>query len=307
MTDHTTRAAIGRLCTAMITPFRADGAVDLEATAELARALVASGTESIVVTGSTGEGATLSEDETIEVWRTVNQAVGGDVAVIAGATNNDTARSIALCQEAERLGLDAVLLTVPAYNKPTQAGLIAHFTAIAEATSLPGLLYNVPGRTSLNMTAATTLELAQLPNVCGIKEASGDLAQIAAIIDGAPAGFQVWSGNDGDTLPVLALGGYGVVSVAGHLVGRQIRELISACVAGSNETAASIHHTLTPLIEALFCESNPTPLKFALNEVGFTVGDPRLPLLPATESARATVRAALDAAQIDLPVRAEAV
>ena len=144
MTD-TNRAAIGRLCTAMITPFRADGAVDLETTAELARALVASGTESIVATGSTGEGATLSDDETVEVWRTINEAVGANVAVIAGATNNDTAHSIALSQEAERLGLDAVLMTVPAYNKPTQAGLVAHFTAIADATSLPGMLYNIPG------------------------------------------------------------------------------------------------------------------------------------------------------------------
>jgi 4-hydroxy-tetrahydrodipicolinate synthase len=291
----------------MITPFRADGAVDLDATAELARALVASGTESIVATGSTGEGATLSEDETVEVWRAVNEAVGPDVAVIAGSTNNDTARSIALSQEAERLGLDALLLTVPAYNKPTQAGLVAHFSAIVEATSLPCMLYNVPSRTALNMTAATTLELAQLPRICGVKEASGDLTQIAAIIDGAPAGFHVWSGNDGDTLPVLALGGYGVVSVAGHLVGAQIREMISACVAGSNETAAGIHHALTPLIDALFCETSPSPLKFALNEVGFPAGDPRLPLLPATDEARTTVRAALEGAQVDLPLAAGAV
>ena len=302
MTNTTTRAAIGRLCTAMVTPFASDGAVDLEATAELARALVASGTESIVATGSTGEGATLSDDEAVEVWRATKAAVGPDVAVIAGATDNDTARSIALAQEAERLGVDALLLTVPAYNKPTQAGLVAHFTAILEATTLPGMLYNVPSRTALNMTAETTLQLAAHPQVCGVKEASGDLAQIAAIIDGAPEGFHVWSGNDADTLPVLALGGYGVVSVAGHLVGRQIRELISACVAGSNATAASIHHALTPLVDALFCESNPIPLKFALNEVGLTVGEPRLPLLPATEAARATVRAALEASQIDLPV-----
>lgn len=303
--SDTTHTAIGRLCTAMITPFRADGAVDLDTAAELARALVASGTETIVATGSTGEGATLSDDETVEVWRAVKEAVGPDVAVVAGATNNDTARSIALSQEAERLGLDAVLMTVPAYNKPTQAGLIAHFSAIADATELPGMLYNVPSRTALNMTAATTLELAEHPRICGIKEASGDLAQIAAIIDGAPRGFRVWSGNDGDTLPVLALGGFGVVSVAGHLVGAQIREMISACVAGSNETAASIHHRLTLLIDALFCESNPTPLKFALNEVGFPVGDPRLPLLPATEAARATVRAALARSEVDLPVPAK--
>jgi 4-hydroxy-tetrahydrodipicolinate synthase len=304
MTDHTP-AAIGRLCTAMITPFRADGAVDLDATAELARALVASGTESIVATGSTGEAATLNDEETVEVWRAIKTAVGGDVAVVAGATNNDTARSIALSQEAERLALDAVLLTVPAYNKPTQAGLIAHFSAIADATSLPGMLYNVPSRTALNMTAETTLELAAHPRICGIKEASGDLAQIAAIIDGAPRGFRVWSGNDGDTLPVLSLGGHGVVSVAGHLVGAQIREMISACVAGSNETAAGLHYRLTPLIDALFCESNPTPLKFALNEVGFPVGDPRMPLLPATEAARATIRAALARTEVDLPVPAK--
>ena len=215
------------------------GDIDLDAAKVLAKALIASGTDGIVSTGSTGEAATLSEEETIAVWRATKEAVGADVAVIAGATNNDTRRSVRLTREAERAGMDGVLMTVPAYSKPPQSGLIKHFSAIAEATSLPGILYNIPGRAALNMTTQTVVALAQVPNIVGIKEASGDLAQIGAIIDAAPDGFRVWSGNDSDTLAVLALGGYGIVSVAGHLVGRQIRAMIDASLAGQNAEAAA--------------------------------------------------------------------
>src|SRR5690606_3926368 len=223
-------APFGRLMTAMVTPFTADGEVDLEQTKMLARALVASGTEGIVSTGSTGEAPALAEAETVAVWRATKEAVGPGVAVIAGATNNDTRRSIRLTEAAEREGMDGVLLTVPAYNRPTQDGLVAHFRSIARSTSLPCLLYNVPGRTSLNMDVGTTLRLAEEPNIVGIKEASGELNQIGAIIDVAPADFRVWSGNDSDTLVVMALGGYGVISVAAHLIGFQIRSMIDAIV-----------------------------------------------------------------------------
>lgn len=295
-------APLGRLLTAMITPMTPAGAVDIEGVRRLAQALVASGTEGIVATGSTGEAPTLSDDETVAVWRATKEAVGPGVAVIAGATNNDTRRSVRLAREAERAGLDGVLLTVPAYNKPPQAGLLRHFTAIAGATSLPCLLYNVPSRTSLNMTAKTTLELAQVPNIAGIKEASGDLGQIGAIIDAAPAGFRVWSGNDSDTLAVLALGGYGVVSVAGHLVSRQIRAMIDASLAGRNAEAAAIHHRLMPLIDILFIESNPIPVKYAVNLAGIAVGDCRLPLVPPSDSAQTLLRAEL--ARHTLDVRA---
>ena len=296
----------GRPFTAMITPMHPDGSVHLERVADLARALVASGTEGIVITGTTGESPVLTRDEKLAIWETAKEAAGPDVAVIAGATDNDTARSIELAMDAERLGLDGLLLTVPAYNKPPQAGLIAHFTAIADATALPGMLYNVPSRTALNMTAETTLRLAEHPNIIGVKEASADLEQIAAIIDGAPEGFRVWSGNDADTLGVMRLGGYGVVSVAAHLVGTRIREQIAASVAGSDEAAEAIHDALTPLVDVLFIESNPIPTKFALNELGFDVGEARLPLVPASEAAAEAIRAELARHRIDLPVPAKA-
>ena len=297
-------APFGRLITAMVTPFAPNGDVDLDAVRTLARALVASGTESIVSTGSTGEAATLSEEETLAVWRATKEAVGPNVAVIAGATNNDTRRSVRLAAQAAGLGLDGVLLTVPAYSKPPQAGLVRHFTTIAAATPLPCLLYNIPGRAALNMTVGTTLALAEVSNIVGVKEASGDLAQIGKIIAGAPVGFRVWSGNDSDTLAVIAMGGYGVVSVASHLVGRQIREQIAAGLDGRAAEAAAIHHRLTPLIDALFVESNPIPVKYAVNLVGIAVGDPRLPLIPPSSAAAARIRAELSLHTIDLKVAA---
>ncbi|MDA0351394.1 MAG: 4-hydroxy-tetrahydrodipicolinate synthase [Chloroflexi bacterium] len=299
-------AEVGRLVTAMITPMTTEGEVDLAQTAELARALVASGTDSIVATGTTGEAPTLSDAEQFEVWRTVKAAVGPNVAVIAGATDNNTAASITRAKAAADLGMDGLLLTVPAYNKPTQAGLIAHFTAIAAATSLPCMLYNVPSRTASNMTAETTLALADLPNVFGIKEASASLEQIAHIIEHAPEGFRVWSGNDGDTLPILAIGGFGVVSVASHLAGKQISEMMAAAVAGDLARAGAIHRRLMPLVDALFYESSPQPLKYALNHLGFTVGTPRLPLVEASAGAQALVRTELTRHQIDLPIPATA-
>lgn len=299
-------ANFGRLLTAMATPMTVAGAVDRDRTGELARALVASGSEGLVVTGSTGEGPTLTEGERRDAWAAVRAAVDESVAVIAGVSTSATASTIALAREAERAGCDGLLLTVPAYNKPTQEGLVRHFEAIVQASSLPGLLYNVPSRTALNMTAETAIRLSRVQGIVGTKEASGDLAQIGEIIAGAEPGFRVWSGNDADTLPVMALGGYGVVSIASHLVGTQLRELIAACVDGSNATAAELHHRLAPLIEMLFVESNPIPLKFALAEVGFPVGEPRMPLLPASEWAVSLIRVELARQQIDLPVEVNA-
>ncbi len=293
-------APFGRLLTAMVTPFTSDGEVDLKQTKVLARALVASGTEGIVATGSTGEAAALSDDETVAVWRATKEAVGPDVAVIAGATNNDTRRSIRLTEAAEREGLDGVLLTVPAYSRPTQEGLVAHFRAIARSTALPGLLYNVPGRTALNMDVGTVLRLAEEPNIVGIKEASGELNQIGAIIDVAPEGFRVWSGNDSDTLVVMALGGCGVVSVASHLIGFQIRAMIDAVLGGRMPEAARMHHRMQTLVDVLFVESNPIPVKHALNQVGLSVGPPRLPLLPASSGAAAIIEAELQRHSIDV-------
>ena len=299
-------AEFGRLMTAMVTPMREDGAVDYARAVDLAKALVDSGSDGLVVAGSTGEGITLTADEKIELWREVRAALAPGVAVIAGSSNSSTVESIALSREAERLGCDGLLLTVPAYNKPTQEGLVRHFTAIADATALPGLLYNVPSRTALNMAPETTLRLAQHPRIVGVKEASGDLAQIGRIIADAPAGFRVWSGNDSDTLAVMALGGYGIVSVAAHLVGRQISALIEACVSGALPRAAALHHQLTPLVDALFIESNPIPVKYALAVAGFEVGPPRLPLLPASDAAAARIRLEVARQTLDLPIAAPA-
>ncbi|PKN82728.1 MAG: 4-hydroxy-tetrahydrodipicolinate synthase [Chloroflexi bacterium HGW-Chloroflexi-9] len=293
-------AEFGRLLTAMITPMSPDGSVDLVAAQLLARALVASGTEGIVATGSTGEAPTLSEEETVAVWAAVKRAVGPSVPVIAGATNNDTRKSVRMTEAAEAAGLDGVLLTTPAYNKPPQAGLIAHFQTIANATSLPCLLYNIPGRSAVNMTAATMLTLAEVPNIVGVKESSEDFGQIGQVIAHAPEGFRVWSGNDTDTPMVMALGGYGVVSVASHLVGTQIRQMLDAFLEGRVADAAAIHHRLAPLVGALFVESNPIPVKYAVNRAGLAVGACRLPLVPPSPAARERIDAEMARQQIDL-------
>lgn len=294
-------APLGRLLTAMITPMTPSGDIDIEGVKRLARALVASGTEGIVSTGSTGEAAALSEEETVAVWRTTKAAVGPEVAVIAGATSNNHRTSLRLTREAVKAGLDGVLFTVPAYSKPPQAGLVRHFTALADAADgLPCVLYNIPGRSALNMTADTTLRLAEVPNIVGIKESSEMFGQIGEIIRRAPEGFHVWSGNDTDTLMVMALGGYGVVSVASHLVGRQIRAQVEAACSGRTAEAAAIHHRLMPLVGALFVESNPIPVKYAVAKAGLPAGPPRLPLIEASDAARARIDAAMAQVTIDL-------
>ena len=295
-------AEIGRLLTAMATPFDRDGELDEAGVVRLARALLDSGSDGLVVAGTTGESPTLTKAETLRLFRIVKDAVGGRGAVIAGTGSYSTAESIEKTREAERIGVDGVLLVVPYYNKPTQEGLFRHFEAIARATALPCILYNVPGRTSINMTAETTIRLSHIPNIAGIKEASGDLAQSARIIQGAREGFRVWSGNDEDTLPILALGGYGVVSVASHLAGRQIATMIDAHLRHDSEEAAAIHRRLLPLVKALFLVGSPVPLKFALNEAGFPVGNPRLPLYPPDEAVAEQIRAELARHRLDLPV-----
>ncbi|MSP22581.1 MAG: 4-hydroxy-tetrahydrodipicolinate synthase [Dehalococcoidia bacterium] len=299
-------AEFGRLITAMATPMREDGAVDFGRAVDLAKALADSGSDGVVVAGSTGEGITLTAEEKVELWAEIRSALAPGIAVIAGSTNSATAESITLSREAERVSCDGLLFTVPAYNKPTQEGLVRHFTAIADATSLPAMLYNIPARSALNMTVETTLQLARHPRIVGVKEASADLAQIGRIIAGAPAGFRVWSGNDSDTLAVMAMGGYGIVSVAAHLVGRQIKALVEACVSGTITQAAALHHQLAPLVDVLFIESNPIPVKYALGVVGFEAGSPRLPLLPASDATAMRIRAELARHTIDLPVPSRA-
>ncbi|MGQ9571631.1 MAG: 4-hydroxy-tetrahydrodipicolinate synthase [Dehalococcoidia bacterium] len=296
-------AELGRLLTAMVTPFDDKGAVDYAQAKRLAAALLDSGSDGLVIGGTTGETPTLSHDEKLRLFGEVKQAVGDRGVVVAGTGNYNTAESIELSREAEKVGVDALLLTVPYYNRPTQEGLFRHFEAIAKSTSLPCILYNIPGRTGTNMTADTTIRLSRVPNIVGVKEASGNFGQIATIIEGASDGFRVWSGNDGDTLLILALGGYGVICVISHLTGLQMRQLIESFLAGRTEEAAKIHRRLLPLNDALMTLStNPIPVKYALNQIGFRVGPPRLPLVEPDDATGAKIMAEVRRHHIDLPV-----
>ena len=297
-------AELGRLLTAMVTPFTEDGRVDYAQAAKLARALIDSGSDGLVIGGTTGEAPAMSDDERLKLFDEVKQAIGEDGAVIAGTTDNNTIRSIELSKEAERIGVDALLLTVPAYNKPTQGGLIAHFTEIADAVSIPGILYNVPSRTALNMTVGTTLRLAQVPNIVGVKEASSDPDQIAFTIKDAPDGFKVWSGNDNETFSIVATGGYGVVSVAGNIIGNQVAAMIGSILEGNIERAASEHLRLLPIFKALFIITNPIPVRYAMKRAGFNVGPARLPM-QASDAEMAAFTAqfdpVMDMYQMDIP------
>lgn len=281
----------------MVTPMNADRTVDYERAAELARRLVASGSEGLVVAGTTGESPTLSADEKLKLFEAVVRAVGDQVAVIGGTGSYNTAETIRLTRRAEETGIHGVLLVTPYYNKPPQEGLYQHFKAVAESTKLPCILYNVPSRTSVNLAAATTLRLAQIPNIVGIKEC-GDLAQVAEIISGAPEGFRVWSGDDSATLPFLAVGAYGVVSVASHVVGPQMQQMIQAYLAGRVEEAAAWHRRLLPVFKGLFAVTNPVLVKAALEMVGFPVGPLRLPLVEANQQEREALRASLEKAGV---------
>ncbi len=295
---------IGRLITAMVTPFDEKGEVDYAQAKRLATALLDSGSDGLVITGTTGEGPTLTAAEKIRLYAEVKEAIGYRGTVIAGTTDNDTAKSIELSTEAASVGADALLLTVPAYNKPPQEGLYQHFKAIAESTELPCVLYNVTSRTSLNMTDETTLRLSKIDNIVGIKEAGSDLNQITRIIDGAGDDFRVWSGNDDETFSIMATGGYGVVSVLSHLVGNQIKQMMGYLLEGDVEKAAAEHRRLLPLFKVMFTVSNPIPLKYSLNHVGFNVGPMRLPLVPPDEKSAENIRNVLSDYEIDLPILA---
>jgi len=286
----------------MVTPLNEDGAVNYEQAKKLALALLSSGSEGVLVSGTTGESPTLTQDEQLRLFAEVKQAVGERGAVIAGTGNYNTAESLELTKEAERIGVDGCLLVVPYYNKPTQEGLYQHFKTIVQGTSLPCIVYNVPSRTITNLSAETTTRLSQIDNIIGIKEASADMEQIAKIIDNTGQDFFIWSGNDSDTFPILALGGYGVISVASHLAGNQIKAMITSFTSGKVGEAAKMHRYLLPLFKVLFIVSNPIPLKYALNQVGFSVGKPRLPLVEPDEKSAAQIKEVLKNYHIDLPL-----
>ena len=284
----------GRLLTAMATPFHPDGSVDYTGAATLARHLVDNGNDGVVVCGTTGESPTLRTEEKLGLFRAVRDAVGGRAKVIAGTGNYCTWESVELTREAEQIGVDGAMLVVPYYNNPPQEGLYQHFKTVAESTSLPIMLYNIPARSPRNMEASTTIRLAEVPNIVCVKEASGKLEQIAEIIAKTPASFRVYSGDDSATLPLMSMGGHGIVSVAGHLVGRQIRQMIEAFVSGEVQAAAEWHARLLPLYNACFAAPNPIPLKAALTLLGLPAGGVRLPLVPATEPIITNIRGEME-------------
>jgi 4-hydroxy-tetrahydrodipicolinate synthase len=269
---------IGRLLTAMLTPFTADGAVDYGKAAELAALLCQDGSDGVVVFGTTGEAPTLSDEEKIELVRAVRAAIPGK-SVVPGVGTNSTHHSVELAEKAMQVGADALLAVVPYYSKPPQEGIFQHFKAISETG--PTIMYNIQGRTAVNMTAQTTLRCAELPGILGVKEGSGSMDQMSLICSGKPERFRVWAGDDGFTLPLLAVGGYGVICVVSHLAGASMKRMIEAYLAGDTETARTIHLRLSPVINALMTTAaNPVPLKGVINELGFNAGPFRLPLTP---------------------------
>jgi len=280
---------LGSLLTAMLTPFDANDRVDLREAARLATFLVDQGNDGLVVCGTTGESPSLSDDETIALFEATKKAVGERATIVAGTGSNNTRHAIDMTKRAEAAGVDAILSVVPYYSKPTQTGMLAHFGAIAESTSLPVVIYNIPHRTGVNMVPATLLELAKRhANVAGVKESSGDFAQFTEILRERPSGFGFWSGDDHLLLPSLAIGGDGLISVAAHVCAGELRELIESYRSGEVARAAHIHQELGPLFAALFATSSPIPVKWAMNELGFSLGACRLPLgtMPDETAAR---------------------
>jgi 4-hydroxy-tetrahydrodipicolinate synthase len=279
----------------MITPFKEDGSVNYSVAEELAAHLVQHGTDTLVVCGTTGESPTLSWDEEYELFRVV-QKVAGKAKVMAGTGSNSTHEAISATQKADKLGLDGTLQVVPYYNKPPQAGLYQHFRQIAEATpDLPMMLYNIPGRTGQNLLPETIARLAEIPNIVAVKEASGNLDQVSQIRRSTAPEFTIYSGDDSLTLPMLAVGAKGVVSVASHLVGDELQQMIQAFEQGQVQTATQIHLSLFPLFKALFTTTNPIPLKAALRLKGWQVGSTRLPLVEDSSSALTqTLQAAMN-------------
>lgn len=277
---------VGNISTAMITPFDSKGNVDFQKLSTLIDYLLKNGTDSLVVAGTTGESPTLSTEEKIALFEFTVKEVNGRVPVIAGTGSNNTKDSIKLTKKAEEAGVDCVMLVTPYYNKPSQEGMYCHFKAIAEETSLPVMLYNVPGRTVASLAPETAIRLAEIPNISAIKEASGDLDAITKIIAETPEDFYVYSGDDGLTLPILAVGGRGVVSVASHIVGSDMQQMIKNYTNGQTATAALIHQKLQPIMKELFKAPNPAPVKTALQLKGLDVGSVRLPLIPLNEDER---------------------
>lgn len=279
----------GRILTAMVTPFHSDLSIHWEMVDSLVDHLIRNGTEGIVVAGTTGESPTLSNEEKLQLFARVVAKAAGRVKVIAGTGSNNTEETIQLTQQASKLGVDGIMAVVPYYNRPSQEGLYQHFKAVAESTSLPIMLYNVPGRTALNMSTDTVIRLSHISNITSVKEASGDLAQMAQIIEHTPDDFLLYCGDDKLYLPSLSIGAYGLVSVVSHVVGNSLAAMQNEFLAGNYTKAAKIHRELLPIFEGMFFIPSPAPVKAALQQMGMDVGGVRLPLIDANEDDRAFV------------------
>jgi 4-hydroxy-tetrahydrodipicolinate synthase len=283
----------GAVVTAMVTPFHEDHSIDLDRAQQLASELLDAGSDALVVAGSTGESPTLAHREKIELFRAVIEVARGRGSVVCGTGTYNTSETVELSREAETAGADGLLLVAPYYNKPPQRGLLEHFTLVASAVSVPIMAYNIPGRTGIRIEHETLLRMAEVSNIVGVKDSTGDFQAISRLISEAPADFEVYSGDDWATFGYLCLGAAGVVSVASHLVGPRIRQMIELIDAGDIPAARKIHEELTPLFNALFITSNPIPVKTALGLVGRPVGPPRLPLVPATSEEQQRISKAL--------------
>ena len=276
----------GRIATAMVTPFDRKGHIDFSKTTQLVNYLIANGSESLVVCGTTGESPTLSKEEKLALIDHVIKVVNKRVPVIAGTGSYNTYESIELTKKAENLGADAIMLVAPYYNKPNQEGLYQHFKSVAQETALPILLYNIPGRSVVNVEPETIIALSQIKNIVAVKEASGNLNKMTKIIANTPDHFELYTGDDGNTLPVLSIGGVGVISVAAHVIGNEMQEMITKFLDGNISEAAKLHQKLLPIMVELFKAPNPVPVKTALQMKGLDVGTVRLPLVPLTENER---------------------
>lgn len=283
----------GNVLTAMVTPFKADLSVDWAGAERLAQYLAANGSDALVVHGTTGESPTLTHEEEYELYKVVKKAVGDRCKIIAGTGSNSTETSIKSTQKAEAVGVDGIMLVVPYYNKPSQEGLYQHFKAVAAATSLPIILYNIPGRTGINLTPETTARLAGIKNIVGLKDAAGSLDQTSQTRQICPKDFIIWSGDDSLTLPMMAVGATGIISVASHIAGKEIAQMVAAFHAGETEKARELHLKLLPLFKVLFIAPNPAPVKYALELIGHPVGKTRLPLVEPTATEKEQIKKVL--------------
>ena len=286
-------AFFGRVATAMVTPFDSKGHIDFLKTTQLVNYLIENGTEALVVAGTTGESPTLSKEEKIALFEHVVKVVDKRVRVIAGTGNYNTYATMELTKKAEQIGVDGIMIVAPYYNKPNQEGLYQHFKAIAEITTLPILLYNIPGRSVVNIEPETIIRLSKISNIVAVKEASGNLNNMTKIIANTSDDFELYTGDDGVTLPVLSIGGVGVISVASHVIGNEMQEMITKFLKGDIYGAAKLHQQLLPIMEELFKAPNPVPVKTALQLKGLDVGSVRLPLVPLTEEERARLSSLL--------------